>query len=167
MYQYRAKIIKVLDGDTVEIDLDLGFNIVLANQKVRLAGVDTPESRTSNLEEKPRGLLSKKKLQEMMKKFIAMILISVCGAVQAQTAHLPVECGSLKDLSAVLAEYEEKPFATGETTRLIRGDKKVHVVLFFLNAKTGTWSVAEKVSDDIYCILSGGTNFFLISDKKI
>lgn len=63
MYQYRAKILKVLDGDTVEIDLDLGFNIVLANQKVRLAGVDTPESRTANLEEKPRGLLSKKKLQ--------------------------------------------------------------------------------------------------------
>lgn len=66
MYQYRAKILKVLDGDTVEIDLDLGFNIVLANQKVRLAGIDTPESRTANLEEKPRGLLSKKKLQEKL-----------------------------------------------------------------------------------------------------
>ena len=66
MYQYKAKILKVLDGDTVEIDLDLGFNIVLANQKVRLAGVDTPESRTTNLEEKPRGLLSKKKLQEKL-----------------------------------------------------------------------------------------------------
>jgi micrococcal nuclease len=66
MYQYKAKILKVIDGDTVEIDLDLGFNIVLANQKVRLAGVDTPESRTTNLEEKPRGLLSKKKLQEKL-----------------------------------------------------------------------------------------------------
>ena len=66
MYQYKAKILKVLDGDTVEIDLDLGFNIVLANQKVRLAGVDTPESRTTNLEEKPRGILSKKKLQEKL-----------------------------------------------------------------------------------------------------
>ena len=66
MYQYRAKILKVVDGDTVEIDLDLGFNIVLANQKVRLVGVDTPESRTTNLEEKPRGLLSKKKLAEKL-----------------------------------------------------------------------------------------------------
>lgn len=64
MYQYRAKILKVLDGDTVQVDLDLGFNIVLANQKVRLAGIDTPESRTANAEEKPRGLLSKKKLSE-------------------------------------------------------------------------------------------------------
>lgn len=66
MFQYRAKILKVLDGDTVQIDLDLGFNIVLANQKVRLAGIDTPESRTANTEEKPRGLLSKKKLQEKL-----------------------------------------------------------------------------------------------------
>ena len=64
MYQYKAKVLKVLDGDTVDIDLDLGFNIILANQRVRLAGIDTPESRTENKEEKVRGLLSKKKLQE-------------------------------------------------------------------------------------------------------
>jgi micrococcal nuclease len=66
MFIYRCKILKVLDGDTVEIDLDLGFNIMLANQKVRMAGIDTPESRTTNSEEKPRGLLSKKKLAEKL-----------------------------------------------------------------------------------------------------
>jgi micrococcal nuclease len=66
MYQYKCKINKVLDGDTVDIDLDLGFNIVLVNQRVRMAGVDTPESRTTNKEEKPRGLLSKKKLAEKL-----------------------------------------------------------------------------------------------------
>jgi micrococcal nuclease len=66
MYQYRAKILKVLDGDTVDIDLDLGFNIVLANQRVRMAGIDTPESRTTNAEEKVRGQLSKKKLAEKL-----------------------------------------------------------------------------------------------------
>ena len=66
MYQYKCKINKVLDGDTVDIDLDLGFNIVLANQRVRMAGVDTPESRTTNKEEKTRGLLSKKKLAEKL-----------------------------------------------------------------------------------------------------
>jgi micrococcal nuclease len=66
MYQYRAKILKVLDGDTVDIDLDLGFNIVLANQRVRMAGIDTPESRTTNTEEKVRGQLSKKKLAEKL-----------------------------------------------------------------------------------------------------
>ncbi len=66
MFQYRCRINKVLDGDTVDIDLDLGFNIILANQRVRMAGIDTPESRTSNEEEKPRGILSKKKLAEKL-----------------------------------------------------------------------------------------------------
>jgi micrococcal nuclease len=66
MYQYKAKILKVLDGDTVDIDLDLGFNIVLANQRVRMAGIDTPESRTTDSEEKIRGQLSKKKLAERL-----------------------------------------------------------------------------------------------------
>lgn len=66
MYIYRCKINKVVDGDTVEIDLDLGFNIILANQKVRMAGIDTPESRTANEEEKKRGMISKKKLAEKL-----------------------------------------------------------------------------------------------------
>lgn len=66
MYQYKAKILKVLDGDTVDIDLDLGFNIILSNQRVRMAGIDTPESRTVDKEEKIRGTLSKKKLAEKL-----------------------------------------------------------------------------------------------------
>ncbi len=66
MYEYSCKINKVLDGDTVDINLDLGFNVILVNQRVRMVGVDTPESRTSNAEEKPRGLLSKKKLTEKL-----------------------------------------------------------------------------------------------------
>ena len=66
MYIYRCKINKVVDGDTVEIDLDLGFNMMLVNQKVRMAGIDTPESRTSNNEEKIRGTLSKKKVAEKL-----------------------------------------------------------------------------------------------------
>lgn len=66
MYIYKCKINKVIDGDTVEIDLDLGFNVVLSNQKVRMAGIDTPESRTSNTEEKIRGMISKKRLSEKL-----------------------------------------------------------------------------------------------------
>jgi len=66
MYIYRCKINKVVDGDTVQIDLDLGFNIVLSNQKVRMSGIDTPESRTANEEEKKRGMISKKKLAEKL-----------------------------------------------------------------------------------------------------
>jgi len=66
MYEYKCRVNKVLDGDTVDIDLDLGFNIILSSKRVRMAGVDTPESRTSDKEEKPRGLLSKKVLSEKL-----------------------------------------------------------------------------------------------------
>ena len=66
MYQYKCRINKVIDGDTVEVDLDLGFSTILSNQTIRLLGIDTPESRTTNKEEKVRGMLSKKKLQEKL-----------------------------------------------------------------------------------------------------
>ena len=47
-FEYHAKVNKIIDGDTVNVDLDLGFNIILSNQSVRLLGIDTPESRTSD-----------------------------------------------------------------------------------------------------------------------
>ena len=51
MYEYRCKLRRVVDGDTVDIDIDLGFDIWLTNQRVRLYGVDTPESRTRDKED--------------------------------------------------------------------------------------------------------------------
>ena len=59
MYEYNVKVIKIIDGDTIDVDIDLGFNTVLVKQRIRLFGIDTPESRTRNKEEKKRGLLSK------------------------------------------------------------------------------------------------------------
>ncbi len=59
MYQYKAKVIKIIDGDTIDVDIDLGFSVILAKQRIRLHGIDTPEFRTRNKEEKVRGLLSK------------------------------------------------------------------------------------------------------------
>ena len=55
MHEYKAKVIKVVDGDTIDVDLDLGFGIWLRNERVRLYGIDTPESRTSDKEEKVYG----------------------------------------------------------------------------------------------------------------
>jgi hypothetical protein len=52
MYEYRATLLKIVDGDTVDVDIDLGFGVVLSNQRIRLYGIDTPESRTRDLEEK-------------------------------------------------------------------------------------------------------------------
>ena len=67
-FSYRVKrVTKVVDGDTIDVILDMGFNILFA-QRVRLFGIDTPESRTRDKVEKKYGLLSKKFLQEQIKK---------------------------------------------------------------------------------------------------
>ena len=47
MYEYKCKIVKIVDGDTVDVDLDLGFGVWLRDERVRIMGIDTPESRTS------------------------------------------------------------------------------------------------------------------------
>ena len=56
MYEYKCKILKVVDGDTVDVDLDLGFGVWLRNERVRIMGIDTPESRTSDKIEKIFGI---------------------------------------------------------------------------------------------------------------
>ena len=66
MYKYRCKLKKVVDGDTVDIDIDLGFEVWLKNQRVRLYGVDTPESRTRDKEEKKYGLAAKAELKVLL-----------------------------------------------------------------------------------------------------
>jgi micrococcal nuclease len=70
MYTYTASVLKVIDGDTIEVDFDLGFGVWLRNQRIRLDGIDTPESRTADKEEKVRGTLSKDKLKEILGKDI-------------------------------------------------------------------------------------------------
>ena len=66
MYEYRANLIKVVDGDTVDVDIDLGFGVWLKDERVRIAGIDTPESRTSDKVEKSFGLAAKKRVQELL-----------------------------------------------------------------------------------------------------
>ena len=67
-FSYRIhKVLKIIDGDTIDVILDLGFDI-LHKSRVRLFGIDTPESRTRDKEEKQRGLISKKYLTEAIKK---------------------------------------------------------------------------------------------------
>ena len=66
MYQYKATITRIIDGDTVDCDIDLGFKVILAKQRIRLYGMDTPESRTRDKVEKKYGLLAKKFLVEFI-----------------------------------------------------------------------------------------------------
>ena len=64
-FVYQAELDRVVDGDTVDVVLDLGFDVKLHKQRVRLHGIDTPESRTRDLAEKKLGLAAKKRLQEL------------------------------------------------------------------------------------------------------
>ena len=66
MNEYDAKVLKVVDGDTVDVDIDLGFGIVLTDERVRIMGIDTPESRTSDKIEKLFGLAAKERLKELL-----------------------------------------------------------------------------------------------------
>ena len=67
-FSYRInKITKIVDGDTIDVLLDMGFDIKYQS-RVRLFGIDTPESRTRNKEEKVRGLISKEYLKQALKK---------------------------------------------------------------------------------------------------
>jgi micrococcal nuclease len=59
MYEYRCNVVKIIDGDTVDVDIDLGFGVWMRKQRIRMYGIDTPESRTRDLEEKKYGLAAK------------------------------------------------------------------------------------------------------------
>lgn len=67
MYKYKVEVTRVVDGDTVDVDIDLGFGVWLRGERVRLMGIDTPESRTRDLEEKFYGKCSKKFLKDYLK----------------------------------------------------------------------------------------------------
>ena len=76
MYQYKVKVVKVVDGDTIDVDIDLGFSTVLKKQRVRFLGIDTPESRTRDLVEKKFGKASKKHLKGLLESADSLSLIS-------------------------------------------------------------------------------------------
>ena len=80
MYEYKCKIVRVIDGDTADVDIDLGFGVWMKKQRIRFAGIDTPESRTRDLVEKKYGLAAKAFVE----------------------AHLPV--GSIRTLTTVKDE---------------------------------------------------------------
>ena len=108
MYEYECTIRRVVDGDTVDVDVDLGFGTWRCSERIRLYGVDTPECRTRDAEEKAAGLLAKElvkdalhvgktyKLQTREKgkfgRFLGVIFISDKTSINAAlvTEHLAV-----------------------------------------------------------------------------
>jgi micrococcal nuclease len=64
-FEFKAQLVRVVDGDTIDADIELGFNIFMRD-RIRLMGIDTPESRTRNLAEKSWGLAAKHRLIELL-----------------------------------------------------------------------------------------------------
>lgn len=66
MYEYKCKVIRIVDGDTVDVDIDLGFGVWLKDERVRIMGIDTPESRTRDKVEKLFGAAAKERLKQLI-----------------------------------------------------------------------------------------------------
>jgi|TARA_R110000796_G_scaffold240612_1_gene361759 micrococcal nuclease len=66
MYEYKCELDRVVDGDTVDVDIDLGFGVWLKKERVRIMGIDTPESRTSDKIEKIFGKAASARLKELI-----------------------------------------------------------------------------------------------------
>ena len=77
VYEYIFKIVRVVDGDTVDVDIDLGFGMWMHKERIRLHGIDTPESRTRDLEEKKFGLLAKEQVEHFLPKGSIQTLVTV------------------------------------------------------------------------------------------
>tara|TARA_R110000851_G_scaffold75832_2_gene167016 strand:- start:885 stop:1340 length:456 start_codon:yes stop_codon:yes gene_type:complete len=74
MFEYPCKIVKVIDGDTADVDIDLGFGVWLKKQRIRFYGIDTPESRTSDKEEKVYGIMAKDFVKSYIPKGSSQVL---------------------------------------------------------------------------------------------
>ena len=65
MYTYKIKLDRVVDGDTIDADIDLGFDIKV-KKRIRFMGINAPESRTKDLEEKAKGLAAKDRVKQLL-----------------------------------------------------------------------------------------------------
>ena len=72
MYEYKAHVVKVVDGDTVDVDIDLGFGIIMKDERVRIMGIDTPESRTRDKVEKLFGKAASARVKELLEEDIIL-----------------------------------------------------------------------------------------------
>ena len=91
MYTYKARLIRIIDGDTIDAEIDLGFGVFL-RQRIRLYGINTPETRTLDLEEKERGFAAKQRLTEILgKEFTVETILNKRGKFGRVLGILHVE----------------------------------------------------------------------------
>lgn len=79
MYTYKAKLIRIVDGDTIDAEIDLGFDTIV-RKRIRLYGINTPDTKTKDLDEKAKGLASKQRLTELLdKEFVVETILNKRG----------------------------------------------------------------------------------------
>ena len=124
MYEYSCRIVRVVDGDTVDIDIDLGFDVWLRKQRIRLYGVDTPESRTRDLEEKKYGLAAKKFVEKRLP----------IGSKQTLRTRLDDrgKFGRILGEFVLITQWEGKDIPTTINEQLV---KERHAVKYFGQSK--------------------------------
>ena len=98
MYEYKAVIDRVVDGDTIDVTIDLGFS-VWKKMRVRMEGINTPESRTRDLEEKKRGLAAKDRLKSILEFNNNECILKVSGVGKYGRALATVLVESLSPLN--------------------------------------------------------------------
>ena len=98
MYEYKAIVNRVVDGDTIDCTIDLGFS-VWKKIRVRMEGINTPESRTRDLEEKERGLAAKARLVEILEYNDNHCVLQVSGVGKYGRALAAVIVDSLSPVS--------------------------------------------------------------------
>tara|TARA_R100000742_G_C4255904_1_gene73817 strand:- start:179 stop:538 length:360 start_codon:yes stop_codon:yes gene_type:complete len=109
MYEYEAKVTKVVDGDTVDALIDCGFSI-FSHQRIRLLGINAPESRTRDKEEKKRGLAAKARLKELIREGKGEIMVKTFMDRKGKYGRL---LGVLYNLSVNEATYNDVLVAEG------------------------------------------------------
>ena len=133
MYRYKVDVTRIVDGDTIDVDIDLGFGIWMKKQRVRLMGIDTPESRTKDLEEKFYGKQAKKFLTSLLKETEVQLVVHDKGkfgriigelfVIQSENEGHPVfEVNTEKSVNQLMMDnYHAVPYMGQSKNDTIKG----------------------------------------------
>lgn len=110
MYRYNVTVTRVVDGDTVDVDIDLGFGMTYKKQRVRMMGIDTPESRTRDLEEKFYGKQSKYFLEDLLEDQKIQLVSHDKGKFGRILGELFIEGNELSINQQMIDNYHAVPY---------------------------------------------------------
>lgn len=119
MYQYKAKLTRVVDGDTVDALIDCGFS-TFKKERIRLYGINAPESRTRDKEEKKRGLAAKARLKELIREGKNEFMVETKIDKKGKYGRL---LGTLYNNSTELINYNQTLVDEGHATEYFGGSR--------------------------------------------